>query len=88
MGKIYNEQTERWDDDLVFKPDLVNNPKHYKNGGIETIDLIKTFLTPEEWRGYLKGTIYAYRDRAPYKGQTESDYAKAKWYYDRLTGGE
>ena len=51
--------------------DVVNNPSHYKHGGIETIDLIKAFLTPEEWRGYLKGTLYAYRDRAPYKGETE-----------------
>lgn len=66
--------------------DMVNSPAHYMHGGIETIELIKAFLTPEEFRGYLKGTIYAYRDRAPYKGQTESDYAKGKWYFDRLKG--
>ena len=64
--------------------DVVNNPSHYKHGGIETIELIKAFLSPEEWRGYLKGTLYAYRDRAPYKGQTERDYEKAKRYWEWL----
>ena len=85
---IYDEHGNRLVQDTYESADMVNRPAHYIHGGIETIELIKAFLTPEEWRGYLKGTIYAYRDRAPYKGQTESDYAKAKWYYDRLTGGE
>ena len=64
--------------------DMVNNQSNYKYGGIETIDLIKAFLTPEEWRGYLKGTLYANRDRAPYKGQTEQDYEKAVRYWEWL----
>lgn len=64
--------------------DVVNNPSHYKHGGIETIDLIKAFLTPEEWRGYLKGNIIKYRDRANNNGNTEQDLVKGKWYFDRL----
>ena len=66
--------------------DPVNSPTHYKNGGIETIELIKEYLTPEEFRGYLKGNIIKYRERAPYKGNTEQDYAKALKYWEWLKG--
>ena len=32
--------------------DPVKNPAHYQHGGIETIDIIRTMLTPEEFIGY------------------------------------
>ena len=66
--------------------DLVNKPNHYNIGGIETIDIIKAMLTEEEFKGYLKGNILKYRERAEHKGNTEQDYAKAKKYYDWLEG--
>lgn len=66
------------------KPDPVNSPSHYQHGGIETIDIIRAMLTADEFRGYLKGNIIKYRDRAPYKGKTDEDYAKAKRYWDWL----
>ena len=65
-------------------PDMVNAPPHYMQGGIETINLIRAVLTPEQFRGYLLGTIIAYRERAPYKGSTEQDYAKAYKYWEWL----
>ena len=64
--------------------DLVNHPSHYNQGGIETLDLIKLYLTPEEYEGYLKGNIIKYRERAQFKGNAEQDYAKAKFYYDEV----
>ena len=64
--------------------DNVNSPSHYQHGCIETIDVIQTMLTPEEFIGYCKGNILKYRERAPYKGKEDEDYAKAKWYFDRL----
>ena len=64
--------------------DMVNNPSHYNHGGIETIEIIKAMLTPDEFRGYLKGNVIKYRERAPYKGQTEQDYEKAKRYWEWL----
>lgn len=67
---------------LVVDP--VNSPTHYQNGGIETIELIKEYLTPEEFRGYLKGNVIKYRERAPYKGNAEQDYAKALKYWEWL----
>ena len=64
--------------------DPVNHPSHYNHGELETITIIRMLLTEEEYRGYLKGNILKYRERAPYKGNAEQDYAKARWYYDEL----
>lgn len=60
--------------------DAVNTPSHYLHGGIETIEVIRMMLTPEEFRGYCKGNIIKYRERAVYKGNMEEDYAKALKY--------
>lgn len=59
------------------------NPDHYKVGGIETIDILKAKLTPEELAGFLKGNIVKYITRANHKNGAE-DYAKAAWYADAL----
>ena len=61
-------------------PDMVNSPSHYQLNGVEAIDIIKTILTPEEYRGYLKGNTLKYIIREPYKGNPAQDVAKAKWY--------
>lgn len=62
----------------------INHPSHYLIGGIEVIDYIKSKLTVEEFRGYLKGNIIKYTSRAGYKGNPIEDYKKASWYIDRL----
>lgn len=67
--------------------DNVNSPSHYQHGGIETIEVIQTMLTPEEFRGYCKGNIIKYRERAPYKGKEEEDYAKALKYKEFMEVG-
>lgn len=64
--------------------DMVNHPSHYCRGGIEVINVLKAYLTPEEYKGYLKGTIITYSLRAPWKDNEAQDYAKAAWYADRL----
>ena len=66
-----------------LQPDLVNHPLHYTNGSIECIDAIEAQLTPEEWRGYLKGNIAKYAWRERHKGGTES-LKKACFYLNRL----
>lgn len=65
------------------KTDNVNHPAHYKVGGIETIDYIEAKLTPEEFRGYLKGNVLKYLSRAGNKGNYEEDLLKARWYMNR-----
>jgi len=68
-----------------LQPDLVNHPPHYIDGGIECIEAIEAQLTPEEYRGYLKGNCVKYIWRERHKGNTES-LKKAQWYMDRLIG--
>lgn len=69
---------------IIESHESVNHSDHYNRSGIETIKIIEMFLTEEEYRGFLKGNILKYRERAPYKGNAEEDYAKAKWYFDEL----
>jgi hypothetical protein len=65
--------------------DPVNHPEHYKVGGIETIDFIKAKLTPEEFRGYLKGNVLKYASRAGHKDNAVQDAGKLAWYANRLS---
>jgi hypothetical protein len=64
--------------------DDVNQPPHYKIGGIETIDIIKAKLTPDEFRGYLKGNVVKYLTRAGHKDDAGKDVDKMVWYATKL----
>jgi hypothetical protein len=66
------------------KADMVNHPPHYTAGGIETIDFIQAKLTPEEFRGYLRGNILKYSSRAGLKGDADEDLGKMVWYANKL----
>lgn len=63
--------------------DSVNHPSHYCDGSIECIEAIEAQLTPEEYKGYLKGNVAKYVWREAHKGGVES-LKKAQWYIDRL----
>ena len=65
-------------------PDVINSPAHYKVGNIETIDYIQAKLTPEEFKGYLKGSVLKYVSRAGHKGNPVEDSGKLAWYANRL----
>ena len=65
-----------------WEADMVNSPPHYTKGGIETIDFIQAKLSPEEYRGYLRGNLLKYASRMGAKG--EDDAGKAAWYAQRL----
>jgi hypothetical protein len=65
-------------------PDLVNQPPHYTVGGIETITYLKAKLTPEEFRGYLKGNVLKYASRANHKDNPKQDIDKMVWYANAL----
>ena len=57
---------------------------YYDIGGISHDDIVKAKLTPEEYVGHLKGLIYKYLDRMPYKGQEQQDAEKIKIIADAL----
>jgi hypothetical protein len=59
------------------------NPSHYKTLPKETIERIQDNLTPEEFKGYLKGNIFKYIDRYENKNGVE-DLKKAEWYLQKL----
>ena len=63
--------------------DVVNHPAHYTEGSIECIEAIEAQLTPEEYKGYLKGNVAKYLWREKHKGGNES-LRKAQWYLNRL----
>jgi hypothetical protein len=66
------------------KNDSVNHPSHYTFYKKEVIDIIKDCLTPEEFKGYLKGNLIKYRMRAGLKNDRDEDLKKSNWYQDRL----
>lgn len=68
----------------VEKTDMVNHPPHYMRNGTECIDWIEMALTPEEFRGYLKGSYLKYLWRHEDKGKPIIDLDKAKWFVDKL----
>ncbi len=60
------------------KPDPVNSPPHYTEGGIETIDFIEA-----KRLGYHLGNAVKYISRCQYKGARKTDVRKAIWYLER-----
>jgi len=58
--------------------DPVNQPSHYKVGGIETIDFIEG-----KNLGYNLGNAVKYISRADHKGNRLQDLQKAAWYLSR-----
>ena len=67
------------------KIDVVNNPSHYNAGNIECIEAIRESMSPEEFKGYLKGNTMKYLWRYDYKSKPVEDLKKAQWYLARLT---
>ena len=70
--------------DHPSREDMVNSPLHYTVGGHEALEVIKSKLTPEEYRGYCKGNILKYLMRSNYKGHHDTDVGKAYYYMKEL----
>jgi hypothetical protein len=68
----------------ISADDLVWQPPHYTVGGHEAIEVIKSKLSPEEYRGYCKGNILKYTMRANYKGAHDADCGKILYYAKEL----
>ncbi|MDB2618435.1 DUF3310 domain-containing protein [bacterium] len=70
--------------------DRVSKPKHYASNNtqypdLECIDAIKASMSPEEFRGYLKGNLIKYTWRYSEKDRPKEDLAKAQVYLGWLT---
>jgi len=66
--------------EFIPPSDPVNNPEHYTDGGIETIDYIEA-----KGLGYHLGNAVKYISRAGKKGTNQGleDLKKAQWYLAR-----
>lgn len=76
--RMKEEQANMQSDNL----DMVNNPAHYNEATIETIDVIES-VTQDGFESYLQGNILKYICRYKYKNGVE-DLEKARWYLNRL----
>lgn len=65
----------------------VNHPSHYNHGGMETIDKMIKLYGIEKVKAFCELNAFKYRDRAGYKGNTDSaiarDIHKALWYENK-----
>ena len=60
--------------------DIINNPDHYTQGGIEVIEYIRAKLSEPQFVGYCLGNTLKYVSRAGHKGDALEDYRKAQVY--------
>jgi len=68
-----------------MKQEMVNHPSHY--GGdttYECIKVLKAWLTPDEYRGFLKGNAIKYLCRVGKKDEALQELNKVTWYVDQL----
>lgn len=68
--------------DEPTQEEQVNHPRHYKTGGIETIDYIQAKLGDEGTVAYCLGNVIKYTSRWKDKGGL-TDLKKAKWYLEK-----
>lgn len=61
------------------------SPSHYSQLDPEPIDVMRSWLTTDQFAGYLKGSVIKYLSRAGYKEgeSTLDDLEKARWFLDR-----
>lgn len=75
-------------DDIEEIESVVDNPAHYTQGGIETIDAIGAITTGYDGEdAFCAGNVVKYISRAPFKGSKSEDLQKALWYLKRLIDG-
>lgn len=59
---------------------MTKNNDHYVKGAMQAVEFMQTFMSKEEFIGFLKGNVIKYIARANYKGQKEADFEKARTY--------
>lgn len=69
----------------LMEEDMVNNPAHYNEGEIETIDYIVDVLGEWDSIHYCHGNIIKYLStRLWTKGKPLQDAKKARWYLNKM----
>ena len=82
MKATQEDEDKLLDEFYADRSDMVNNPPHYNQAGVECIDAIQA-ATDEGYEYYLQGNIIKYLWRYRYKNGVE-DLKKAQWYLTKL----
>lgn len=87
-GHVYKNGEARLDGSHLKeqgdKPDMVNHPQHYTQGGIECIDALKAATIGKRGiEAVCVANVIKYLWRYEEKNGTE-DVRKARWYLERL----
>ena len=64
-------------------PNRNKGPAHYTRLDIQPWEAMESWMTTEEFTGFLRGNAIKYLARAPLKGGAE-DYRKAAHYLEKL----
>lgn len=57
---------------------------HYVSQSIQPWDAMAAWMTPDQFKGFLRGNAIKYMARAGSKGGALTDYLKAQHYLERL----
>ena len=63
--------------------DMVNNPPHYRQCGIECIDAMIAAFGEQEVEIFCRLNAFKYLWRCKHKGNTQQDLSKANWYINK-----
>lgn len=64
---------------------MIEHPEHY--GGdtpYECVKVLRAWLTPEQYEGFLRGNALKYLCRVGKKDESRQELKKAKWYVEKL----
>ena len=64
-------------------PSRNKGPAHYTGLAIQPWEAMESWMTPEEFAGFLRGNVIKYMARAPHKGGRD-DYRKAHHCLEKL----
>jgi len=79
-NKIMSKLTDNLvDESIKILDDKIKSPNHYKVGNWESIEILRAWLTPQEFRGFLKGNAFKYLIRFEKKNGIE-DIMKCQMY--------
>ena len=83
LPDFFDAEKQALDREFYSRFDDITRPEHYNRAGIECIEAIEASMSPEEFKGYLKGNVEKYTWRYRYKGGLK-DLRKAQWYLNKL----
>lgn len=64
--------------------DEIHHPAHYEKDGMQVIEVLRAFLTEEQYIGYCRGNQLKYLLRMFDKDTPTKNVGKSNWYGERL----